>query len=63
MDVERICLLDIDPPDQGLLQRRVIEVEIAGEKVWRELDIVRVFSSEQEAQDYAAAHQISDVGL
>lgn len=61
MDVESICLLDIDPPDQGLVQRRVIEVEIAGEKVWREFDIVRTFADETEAQEYAEAHQISDI--
>jgi hypothetical protein len=42
-DGHQLCLLDIDPADQGLQQRRVIEVEIGGEKVWRELDIVRVF--------------------
>jgi hypothetical protein len=63
MDVESICLLDIDPPDQGLVQRRVIEVELAGEKVWRELDIVRSFADETEAQEYAAVYKISDVEL
>jgi hypothetical protein len=63
MDVDAICLLDIDPPDQGLVQRRVIEVEIAGETVWRELDIVRSFADETEARDYAEAHQIGDIDI
>jgi hypothetical protein len=63
MDVARICLLDIDPPDLGMVQRRVIEVELGEERAWREFDIVRVFGSEQEAQEYASAHNIADVEL
>ena len=63
MTVERVCLLDIAPPDSGLAQRRVIEVVIAGESVWREFDIVRTFESEGEAHEYAAQHGIQDIDL
>ena len=61
MDRARICLLDICPPDQGLLQRRVIEVNVDGERAWREFDVVRVFEDEKEAAAYAAQHGITDV--
>jgi hypothetical protein len=61
MDVERICLLDICPPDAGLVQRRVIEVTIDGEKAWREFDVVRAFADEKEALAYAAQNGIEDV--
>jgi hypothetical protein len=63
MVVEKICLLDVDPPDQGMVQRRVMSVEIAGQAVWREYDIVRSFAGEREAREYAAAQGITDVIL
>jgi hypothetical protein len=63
MDVERICLLNIDPPQQGRLQRRVIQVRVDGVDVWREFDVVRAFESEAEARAYADAHGIVDVEL
>lgn len=53
MDVEKICLLDISPPGAGELQRRVIQVNVGGEQVWREFDVVRAFESEAEARAYA----------
>ena len=63
MDVERICLLDVDPPDTGLMQRRVLEVEIDGRLTWREFDIVSTFESEEEARRYAEQEGIGDVVL
>jgi len=60
VNVERICLLDICPPDQGKIQRPVIEVEIDGEVTWREFDVVKVFASEGEAIEYAANQGIED---
>ena len=39
----KYCLLDICP--DGNAARRVIEVEIDGEKVWREFDIIKVFKN------------------
>ena len=56
MDVEKVALLDIEPPHPGEMARRVIEVELGGEKVWREFDVVRAFDTEAEALQYAAAH-------
>jgi hypothetical protein len=60
MDEAKICLLDIAPPDQGMLQRRVVQVNIEGEDVWREFDIVRSFETQAEALAYACEHQITD---
>jgi len=61
MDEEKICLLDICPPDQGMVQRRVIELSRDGESVWREFDIVRAFESKEEAREYADQNDIEDV--
>lgn len=61
MDAEKICLLDICPPNVGEIQRRVIQVNVEGEAVWREFDIVRVFDSEEEAKEYAARNAIEDI--
>jgi len=63
MDVARICLLDIDPPDAGMAQRRVIRIERDGEELWREFDVVRAFADRTEALEYAEANSISDVEL
>jgi len=61
MDTERICLLDICPPRVEEIQRRVIQVSIAGEKVWREFDIVRAFESEEEAKEFSNKNGIEDI--
>jgi len=53
MDVERWCLLDMSPPDQGRVQRRVIQVQVDGRLEWREFEVVRVFDDEQEARAWA----------
>jgi hypothetical protein len=63
MDQGRICLLDIDPPDAGIVQRRVLEVVIDGDSVWREYDVVRSFNDETEAREYAAEQGINDILL
>ena len=63
MDEEKICLLDICPPDQGMVQRRVIEVRRGDERTWREFDILRAFESEQEAREYAEQHGVNDIIL
>jgi len=56
MNGERICQLDIDPPQPGMMQRRLIEID----KVWHEFDVVRVFADVDEARAYAAAQHIDD---
>jgi hypothetical protein len=60
MNQEQICLLDIDPPDRGMVQRRVIEVEVKidGVREWREYDIVRVFDNVEDARMYAVANEV-----
>jgi len=63
MDVERICLLDIAPPDPGMVQRRVIEVNVGGESVWREFDVIKAFADEDEALAYAQAQGIAEVEI
>jgi hypothetical protein len=61
MDGERLCLLEILPPDEGLMQRRLIELEVEGEAVWRAFDVLRVFADEEEARAYAVEHGVTDV--
>jgi hypothetical protein len=63
MNEPRICLLDVCPPDAGSMQRRVVELTVDGEQVWREFDIVRVFASEIEAREYAAENGVPDIEL
>lgn len=63
MDEPKICLLDIDPPNQGREARRTIEVEINGKREWREFDVVKTFADESEARRYAAENGIKDLDL
>jgi len=60
---KKICLLDIAPEDAGLAQRRMIEVQIRGEMVWKEFDIIRTFVDEEEARRYAKTYQIDDIKI
>jgi len=52
----KYCLLDICV--QGDMARRVIEVEIGGEKVWRAFDIIKIFETYDQAIAYARANKI-----
>ncbi|UCH97810.1 MAG: hypothetical protein JSV88_13415, partial [Candidatus Aminicenantes bacterium] len=52
----KYCLLDICVG--GNAARPVIEVEINGEKVWREFDIIKVFETYDKAFAYARSHKI-----
>ena len=61
MDVDKVCLLDIDPPRPGEVQRRVIQVDMEGQTVWREFDVARMFEDENEAKEYANQNGIEDV--
>lgn len=63
MNIDALCLLDVAPPDRGKLQRRVTQVEVDGEVVWREFDIVRMFDDAAQALAYAEEHGIRDVQL
>jgi len=55
LDGEKYCLLDIDPPQPGLAQRRTIQVTLKGTPVWREFDVLRVFDSRDQAAAYATS--------
>ena len=57
-DEGRHCLLDIDPEDRGLMQRRAIEVTRGPSSGWHEFDIVKVFVDEDEATRYAESEAI-----
>ena len=61
MNADKICLLELFPPGSGLMQRRMIQVDVGGEQVWREYEVVRTFADEQEAREYAASKGIEDV--
>ncbi len=63
MDREVPALLDVEPPNPGRVTRRMIEVEVAGSKAWREFDVVRTFESAEDAQAYAGQHGIADIVL
>jgi hypothetical protein len=52
----KYCLLDICV--EGNAARPVIEVEINGEKVWREFDIIKIFETCDEAIAYAEVHRV-----
>ncbi|MHC9542502.1 MAG: hypothetical protein AB9903_23590 [Vulcanimicrobiota bacterium] len=59
MCARKYCLLDIAP--RGVMQRPVIEVEIKGQKEWREYEIERIFESRAEAERYAKENRITNV--
>ena len=63
MDGERICLLEVFPTGSGMAQRRVTELNRGGKKEWLEFEVVRVFDSRDEAEEYARQNQIKDVEL
>jgi hypothetical protein len=62
-DVERLCLLAVYPPEAGMIQRRLIQVQVDGEGVWQAFEVLRVFEDEQEASAYAQENEIGDVQL
>ena len=63
LDAERVCLLDVCPPREGEIQRRVIKLIRDGVEAWREFDIVRVFESPEDARHFALENGVEDVEL
>jgi hypothetical protein len=59
----RICLLDICPPDKGMVARPMIPFLIDGKSVYREYDVVKVFENADEAKKYAKEQGITDVSF
>lgn len=58
LDETKWMLLDIDPPDQDKVARPTIEVTRDGKSEWRVYDVMRVFSTEDEARTYATEHRV-----
>lgn len=54
------CLIDIDPPRQGMVQRPVCEMLIGGKKVFKEYDVIKIFEVETEARACAEKHKLTD---
>jgi len=63
MDAGQVCLLALYPPGEGAVQRRLMQVDVAGQTEWYAFEVVRTFGSEEEARVYAAQNQIGDVLL
>lgn len=59
MYTRKYCLLDLSP--SGYAARPVIQVEIDGEKAWREYDNIKIFDTYDEAFAYARQHNITFV--
>lgn len=51
------CLLELFP-EPGMMARPMAEVEIEGEKMMCEFDIVKYFDTEKEARDYGEKNNI-----
>lgn len=50
----RIALLDICPPNKGMVARPMTTVLVNGEPVMHEFDVIKVFENEKEAAQYAS---------
>ncbi|MBK7708041.1 MAG: S1/P1 nuclease [Acidobacteria bacterium] len=58
-----IALLDLCPPNKGMVARPMTSLMINGEFKMFEYDVVRIFKSEQEARDFARMNNIKDIGF
>ncbi len=63
LDTEKVCLVDVCPPQKGEIQRRLIKLVRDGEESWHEFDIVKVFEDQEEARLFAAEHAVEDIEL
>ncbi len=57
---DAFVLIDIQPPNAGLVQRPVIELTLQGKKLFCEYDVVKVFDEEKEARAFAETHCLTD---
>ena len=58
-----ICLLDLCPPNKGMVQRPMYSTMVNGKIIDREYDVEKVFKTEKEARDYAEKNGIKDVSF
>lgn len=49
---EVYCLLDLDPPQQGMVQRPVLEIEVGGERRFLEYDLLQTFVTKEAAMEF-----------
>lgn len=59
----RIALLDICPPNKGMVARPMTSMMIDGETIMYEYDVIKVFDSEDEAKKYARSSGIKDISF
>lgn len=57
----RIALLDICPPNKGMVARPMTSIMVNGEFVMYEYDVAKIFENEAEARKYAAENKITNV--
>ncbi len=58
-----ICLIDLCPPNKGMMARPMYPMMIGGEIKMFEYDIEKVFKTEKEAREYAAKNGITDISF
>jgi hypothetical protein len=58
-----ICLLNLCPPNKGMVARPMMGLMINGEIKMFEYDVEKVFKSAQEAREYAAQNGITDISV
>ena len=58
-----ICLLNVCPPNKGMMARPLYSMMIDGKIFNREYDIDKIFKTEKEAREYAAQNGIKDVSF
>ncbi len=56
----RHALLDICPPNKGMVARPMTTIMVDGEPVYYEYDVIKVFENEKDAKKYAKENNISD---
>ena len=57
------CLLDVSPPDAGMITRRTIQISRDGTAKRVDFDVVMVFETEEEAKCFAEKEGIVDLEL
>ena len=56
----RIALLNICPPNKGLIARPMTVLMVGGESIMYEFDVMRVFENENEAKNFAKENKINN---
>jgi hypothetical protein len=59
----RIAILDICPPNRGMVARPTTSIIVDGEATYYEYDVIRVFADEKEAKKFARENKLTDVSF